>query len=159
VDGVATAAGCQLVASCDLAYASIGSKFSTPGVNIGLFCSTPAVALCRTVHRKAALDMLLTGRMISAEEAARIGLINESVPEQKLEDRVDELTDLISTKSPLAIAEGKPVLATQLGLPLHEAYDLASRYMVDGALGNDCIEGIDAFLSKRNPMWTKDREK
>mmetsp|Transcript_15611 Transcript_15611/g.21345 ORF Transcript_15611/g.21345 Transcript_15611/m.21345 type:complete len:289 (-) Transcript_15611:419-1285(-) len=153
VDGVATAAGCQLVASCDLAYASTGSKFATPGVNIGLFCSTPAVALGRTVHRKAAMDMLLTGRLISAKEAAGIGLINEALAVESLDDRVDEISELIATKSPMAISTGKPVVAAQLGLPLHEAYGIASKCMVDGSLREDCIEGIDAFLSKRIPVW------
>jgi enoyl-CoA hydratase/carnithine racemase len=155
VDGVATAAGCQLVASCDLAYASLeNSSFATPGVNIGLFCSTPAVALSRAVsHKKQVMEMLLTGLPVSAQKAQAIGLINEAVPQEELDSRVDEIADLIASKSPMAVQMGKPAFQQQLELPLKEAYGLASTTMCANATTDECKEGVDAFLEKRKPIW------
>lgn len=162
VEGVATAAGCQLVASCDLAYASNSAKFATPGVDIGLFCSTPAVALGRCVHRKHAMSMLLTGEMISAEKAERIGLINAVIDSEDgstttLDDEVLQIAKKIASKSPKAIEIGKPLFYEQLEMPLDTAYQLASKTMIDNMNHNEAKEGIDAFLTKRTPNWsTKD---
>lgn len=155
VDGIATAAGCQLVASCDLAYASDRSIFATPGVNLGLFCSTPAVALGRAVASpKHAMEMLLTGREITAAEAERIGLINRAVSVGELDGYVQRIAEDIASKSQSAIKHGKPMFHHQMELNLNEAYEVASRAMVDGVLDQkDCREGIDAFLSKRRPSW------
>jgi len=156
VDGVATAAGCQLVASCDLAYASTNSRFATPGVNIGLFCSTPSVAIGRCVGRKHAMELLLTGQMISAGEAERIGLINRVLPgtSHELEDYVKGVAEHIATKSPDVVSNGKSLFDQQMELRnLDEAYILASDAMVQGLLGPEALEGIDAFLSKRAPSW------
>lgn len=153
VHGVATAAGCQLVASCDLALCETGSRFGTPGVNIGLFCSTPMVALSRTVHRKHALKMLLTGELIPAEEAVRIGLVNEAVPAEELEARTRALAETIAGKSRHVIGLGKPAFAHQIDLPLGEAYGVSTRVMVENLRAADCREGIGAFLEKRKPAW------
>ena len=156
VDGVAMAAGCQLVASCDLAYASDRSMFATPGVQLGLFCSTPAVALGRSVASpKHAMEMLLTGRGIRAAEAERIGLINRAVSVGELDARVQRIAeDIASNKSQSAIKHGKPLFYHQMGLDLNQAYDVTSRAMVDDLLDQeDCREGIDSFLSKRKPTW------
>ena len=156
VDGIATAAGCQLVASCDLAYASDRSMFATPGVQLGLFCSTPAVALGRSVASpKHAMEMLLTGRGIRAAEAERIGLINRAVSVGELDARVKRIAeDIASNKSQSAIKHGKPLFYHQMGLDLNQAYDVTSRAMVDDLLDQeDCREGIDSFLSKRKPTW------
>jgi len=158
VDGIATAAGCQLVASCDLAYASSRAKFATPGVDIGLFCSTPAVALGRCVHRKHAMSMLLTGEMISAQEAERIGLINAVIDtddncDEKLGDAVLQIATKIAAKSPKAIEMGKPIFYQQLEIPLDAAYQLASKAMIHGMDQDEAQEGIAAFLTKRTPNW------
>lgn len=162
VEGIATAAGCQLVASCDLAYASNKARFATPGVDLGLFCSTPAVALGRCVHRKHAMSMLLTGDTISAKEAEKIGLINavidsEEETNKSLDDEVLEIATKIASKSPKAIEIGKPLFYKQLEMPLDVAYHLASRTMVENMNQDEAKEGIDAFLTKRTPNWsTKD---
>ena len=155
VDGIATAAGCQLVASCDLAYASDRSIFATPGVNLGLFCSTPAVALGRAVASpKHAMEMLLTGREITAADAERIGLINRAVSVGELDAYVQRIAEDIASKSQSAIKHGKPMFYHQMDLNLNQAYEVASRAMVDDVLNQkDCREGIDAFLSKRRPSW------
>lgn len=156
VEGMATAAGCQLVASCDLAYASSEARFATPGVNIGLFCSTPAVALGRCVNRKHAMSMLLTGDSISAEKAERIGLIS-AVIDSNIDDEVLKIAAKIASKSPKAIEIGKPIFYKQLEMPLDAAYQLASKTMVENMDHDEAIEGIDAFLTKRTRDWsTKD---
>jgi enoyl-CoA hydratase/carnithine racemase len=153
VQGVATAAGCQLVASCDLAVAATEARFATPGVNIGLFCSTPMVALSRAVGRKAAMEMLLTGETVSAEEAKRLGLINRVVPADRLDAAVAELTEGIAAKSPLVLAIGKEAFYRQAELGLDAAYAYASEVMTTNMLAADAAEGIDAFLEKRAPVW------
>jgi enoyl-CoA hydratase/carnithine racemase len=153
VHGVATAAGCQLVAGCDLAVAESGARFATPGVDIGLFCSTPAVALSRAVGRKPAMEMLLTGEPIDAEEARRIGLINRVVPPSSLAPEVTALARQIATKSSAVIAMGKEAFHRQAELGLEEAYRHASGVMVRNLLEADADEGIDAFLGKRKPEW------
>lgn len=154
VGGVATAAGCQLVASCDLAVAGASARFATPGVNIGLFCSTPMVALTRTVAPKHAMEMLLTGELIDAADAHRIGLINRVVPDEDLESETAALAQKIAAKSPLTIAVGKEAYRNQRDLPVAEAYAHTSQVMVDNLTSNDAVEGIAAFLDKRTPTWT-----
>ena len=146
VQGAAVAAGCQLVASCDLAYAADTAKFAVSGVNLGLFCSTPGVALGRAVNRKAALEMLLTGRFVPASEAAAIGLINRCVPAADLDATVNEAAQAIAAKAPAAIALGKRVFGRQMDLPLAEAYGAASAGMVENLDLACAKEGIDAFL-------------
>ena len=153
VQATATAAGCQLVASCDLAVASQTAKFATPGVNIGLFCSTPMVALSRNVTRKAAMEMLLTGEMISADEAARIGLVNQVVPEGTEREQALKLAQKITAKSPLSVKIGKEAFYRQLEMPLAEAYRYTSEVMVENMLARDAEEGISAFIEKRDPRW------
>ena len=156
VNGVATAAGCQLVASCDLAYATANSKFATPGVNIGFFCSTPAVAVSRSVPaKKHVMEMLLTGKPISAKRAYEIGLINAVArDESELSEMVDELADIISKKSSKAIqAYGKPTFAKQAQMPLQDAYDVASQTMCDNLKEDDCLKGIRGFLDKKPIKW------
>ncbi len=153
VHGVATAAGCQLVASCDLAVATDDARFATPGVNIGLFCSTPMVALSRNVSRKHAMEMLLTGEMISAARAAELGLINRAVPAADLDVAVMELAGKVAGKSALTIAIGKEAFYEQLEKPLSDAYDYASEVMVKNMLARDAEEGIGAFIEKRAPKW------
>jgi enoyl-CoA hydratase/carnithine racemase len=153
VHGVATAAGCQLVASCDLAVAAQGASFATPGVNIGLFCSTPMVALSRAVSAKAAMEMLLTGEMIDADEAARIGLVNRAVPAEALDAEVDALAERIASRSRHVVALGKEGFYRQLESPLAQAYEYASAMMVRNILCDDAAEGIDAFLARRPPEW------
>jgi enoyl-CoA hydratase/carnithine racemase len=154
VHGVATAAGCQLVASADLAVAADTARFATPGVNIGLFCSTPMVALSRAVGRKAAMEMLLTGDLISASRAREIGLINRVVPDDELDEAVFALARQIATKSPLTVAIGKEAFYRQAEMGLADAYDYAAQVMTRNMLARDAAEGIDAFLSKREPSWT-----
>jgi enoyl-CoA hydratase/carnithine racemase len=154
VHGVATAAGCQLVASCDLAVAAETARFATPGVNIGLFCSTPMVALSRNVPRKQAMEMLLTGEPIGAARAREIGLVNRVVPEAALDAAVTGLAETIATKSPLVLAIGKEAFHRQAEMPLDEAYRYASEVMTRNMLARDAAEGIDAFLHKRAPIWT-----
>jgi len=153
VDGVATAAGCQLVASCDLAIASHESRFATPGVNLGLFCSTPMVALSRNVNKKNAMEMLLTGDFISAEKAKEIGLINNTVPKEDLNSEVDRLAEKIASKSTMTVATGKRAFYAQAEMDLSDAYEYTSKTMTDNLLKNDAKEGIDAFLEKRSPDW------
>ncbi|MCH7518556.1 MAG: enoyl-CoA hydratase [Candidatus Dadabacteria bacterium] len=153
VHGVATAAGCQLVASCDLAVAEEGARFATPGVNIGLFCSTPMVGLSRNVTRKHAMEMLLTGDFISAERAYEIGLINRVVPEEELDDSTLELAQKIASKSPLTLKIGKKAFYEQLDKDLKSAYEYCSKVMVENMMARDAEEGIDAFLEKRDPVW------
>ncbi len=158
VKGVATAAGCQLVATCDLAISSDSSRFATPGVNIGLFCSTPMVALSRNVSKKDAMKMLLTGDMIDAHEAKRISLINDFVPENELKDSVMNLAKEISKKSSRIIKIGKEAFYKQLHMNLSDAYEYTSAIMTENTLEDDAIEGINAFLEKRNANWGKDNE-
>jgi len=153
VDGVATAAGCQLVASCDLALASHESRFATPGVNLGLFCSTPMVALSRNVNKKNAMEMLLTGDFISAEKAKEIGLINNAVPKEDLTSEVDRLAEKIASKSTMTVATGKRAFYAQAEMDLSDAYEYTSKTMTDNLLKADAKEGINAFLEKRSPHW------
>jgi enoyl-CoA hydratase/carnithine racemase len=153
VQGTATAAGCQLVASCDLAIASRTAKFATPGVNIGLFCSTPMVALSRNVSRKAAMEMLLTGEMISAEHAERIGLVNHVVAPGHERAEALKLAEKISGKSTLTVKIGKEAFYRQAEMPLAEAYKYTSEVMVENMLARDAEEGITAFIEKREPKW------
>ena len=153
VHGIATAAGCQLVATCDLAVAADSARFATPGVNIGLFCSTPMVALSRNVAPKHAMEMLLTGDMVDAAGAERIGLVNAVVPESGLDDAVDALARKIASKSPLTLKIGKQAFYRQRELSLEEAYGYASRVMAENMETRDAQEGIDAFLEKRKPVW------
>ncbi len=153
VQGVATAAGCQMVASCDLAIAADTARFATPGVNIGLFCSTPMVALSRNVGRKAAMEMLLTGEMVSAAEAVRIGLINRAVAPEQLEAEAMALAQKIAAKPRATIRTGKQAFYRQLEMPLGEAYDYVTRVMIDNMLEPEAKEGIGAFLEKREPKW------
>src|SRR5271165_1413797 len=154
VHGIATAAGCQLVASCDLAVAADTARFATPGVNIGLFCSTPMVALSRAVGRKAAMEMLLTGDLVDATRAREIGLVNRVVPEAELGGAVTALAGQIAAKSPLTVAIGKAAFYRQAEMALDEAYDYAAEVMTRNMLTRDAAEGIDAFLAKRAPVWT-----
>lgn len=156
VEGVATAAGCQLVATCDLAVAGEEARFATPGVNIGLFCSTPMVALGRNVSRKRAMEMLLLGEMVSAKEAAEWGLVNRVVPKGRALGEALALARRIASKSPVTVAIGKAAFYRQIEQPLAEAYDYAARVMVENMLDADACEGIGAFLEKRDPKW-KDR--
>jgi enoyl-CoA hydratase/carnithine racemase len=154
VHGLATAAGCQLVASCDLAVASTAATFATPGVNIGAFCSTPSVALGRAVGRKHAMEMLLTGEPISAERAFAIGLVNRVVAPETLDGEVDRLATLIASKSSAAIASGKQVFYRQLEMPLAEAYEISGHSIACGFFTDDGKEGVDAFLGKRAARWS-----
>jgi len=153
VHAMATAAGCQLVASCDLAIAADCAKFATPGVNIGLFCSTPMVALSRAVGRKAAMEMLLTGLPIHAVEAERIGLVNRVVNPGQLDKAVEELASTIAAKSSYTLAVGKEAFYRQAEMETEEAYAYASAVMVKNMLAQDAAEGIQAFIDKRTPVW------
>ena len=153
VDGIATAAGCQLVASSDLAVASDRSSFGVNGIDVGLFCSTPSVALTRSIGRKHAMEMLLTGETIDAATARAFGLINRVVPSQDLTEAVDDLAETVAKKSRLAIELGKKAVREQSGLSLGDAYDCASRVMVENLLAEDAEEGISAFFEKREPNW------
>ena len=154
VHGVATAAGCQLVASADLAVAADTARFATPGVDIGLFCSTPMVALSRAVGRKAAMEMLLTGEWVAAARARELGLVNRVVAEAELRGATQALAALIAAKSPLTVAIGKQAFYRQAEMDLASAYDYASEVMTRNMLARDAEEGIDAFLAKRQPQWT-----
>ncbi|MCG5477700.1 enoyl-CoA hydratase [Sinorhizobium alkalisoli] len=156
IDGLATAAGCQFVASCDLAVCTDSSTFCTPGVNIGLFCSTPMVALTRTAHRKQALEMLLTGETIDASTAKDFGIVNRIVPQQYLRQVVDKYASVIASKSPQALKIGKEACYRQAEMPLDAAYDYAVGVMVENMLARDAEEGIGAFLGKRMPEWNED---
>jgi enoyl-CoA hydratase/carnithine racemase len=153
VDGIATAAGCQLVASCDLAVASDRSRFGVNGIDVGLFCSTPAVALTRTISPKRAMEMLLTGELIDATTALEAGLVNRVVPSDSLTATVDEIAGTIAAKSPVAVRLGKQAVRRQAALGLADAYATASRAMVENMLAADCEEGISAFFEKREPNW------
>jgi enoyl-CoA hydratase/carnithine racemase len=153
VQGPASAAGCQLVASCDLAVASLAAKFATPGVNIGLFCSTPMVALSRNVPRKHAMEMLLTGDLISAQDAQRIGLVNRVVVPGTERDEALKLARQIASKSALTVKIGKAAFYRQLEMTLADAYRYASEVMVENMLARDAEEGIGAFIDKRTPNW------
>tara|TARA_B100001123_G_C15220487_1_gene991051 strand:- start:572 stop:1357 length:786 start_codon:yes stop_codon:yes gene_type:complete len=153
VHGAAFAAGCQLVATCDLALSSNDAIFATPGVNIGLFCSTPMVALSRNVNRKKTMNMLLTGKPISAQYAKEIGLINDHFESSKLEDEVLKLAETIASKSTKVIKIGKEAFYKQLEMPLKEAYKYTSEIMCENMMALDAHEGISAFLEKRDPNW------
>lgn len=153
VHGTATAAGCQLVATCDLAIAATSARFATPGVDIGLFCTTPAVALARTVPRKHALEMLYTGEAIDAERAHAIGLVNRVVAEGHARDEAIALAQAIASKSTTAIKTGKAAFYRQTEMPLADAYHLAVKVMTENMLTRDAEEGIGAFLEKRPPRW------
>lgn len=153
VAGVATAAGCQLVASCDLAVAADTARFATPGVNIGLFCSTPMVALSRNVSRKHAMEMLLTGEMINATRAEQLGLINRCVGESELDEAVFTMARTIAGKSGHTLKIGKGAFYKQLEMPLNEAYAYTARVMAENMRADDAREGICAFLDKREPEW------
>lgn len=154
VHGVATAAGCQLVASCDLAIAAESARFGTPGVTNGLFCSTPAVAVSRAVSSKHAMEMLLLGDLFSPEDALRFGLINRIVPVQKLDSTVLEYAESIASRSTLTMSMGKGAFYRQLDMELEEAYTYTSDVMARNMMERDAQEGIDAFLQKRHPKWT-----
>jgi enoyl-CoA hydratase/carnithine racemase len=154
VHGVASAAGCQLVASADLAVAADSARFATPGVDIGLFCSTPMVALSRAVGRKASMEMLLTGDMVCAARARELGLINRVAPDDGLREATLALARRIASKSPLTLAIGKEAFYRQAEMDLSGAYDYASEVMTRNMLARDAGEGIDAFLQKRQPQWT-----
>ena len=156
VQGIATAAGCQLVAACDLAVAEEGARFGTPGVNIGVFCSSPAVSIVRAVGRKRALEMLFTARLISAREAVEWGLVNRVVPADGLEAETMELARHIAKASLSCLAAGKQAFYSQVNLPDAAAYDLASNVIVNNFFTEDGKEGVAAFLEKRKPVW-KDR--
>ncbi|MEX0344046.1 MAG: enoyl-CoA hydratase [Rhizobiaceae bacterium] len=158
VDGIATAAGCQLVASCDLAIASERAQFCTPGVNLGGFCSTPMVALSRNLSPKHAMEMLLTGEMIDAQTARDFGLVNRVVPPEYLDQVVRKYAETIASKSASAIALGKQAFYRQLDMPLAEAYAYSSRIMVDGFMTRDADEGVSAFFDKRSPKWEGDED-
>jgi enoyl-CoA hydratase/carnithine racemase len=153
VHGIATAAGCQLVATCDLALAAEDARFATPGVNIGLFCSTPMVALTRVVGRKAAMEMLLTGELVDAATARSLGLVNRVVPRPELREAVDGLARQIAGKSALTVKIGKEAFYGQAELDLAAAYRYAAEVMTTNMLARDAGEGIDAFLAKRAPVW------
>ena len=153
VAATATAAGCQLVASCDLAYAASTAKFSTPGVNIGLFCSTPMVALSRNVLGKHAMEMLLTGEMVTAERAAEIGLVNTVIDKASLREHVTNVAKKITSKSSVTLAMGKAAFYAQRELSIADAYDYAAKVMVENMLHRDAAEGINAFIEKRDPKW------
>lgn len=156
VDGLASAAGCQLVASCDLAIATDRATFCTPGVNIGLFCSTPMVALSRTVTRKHAMEMLLTGDVITASEALRIGLVNRVTSHNELKAATQELAQKIASKSGAAIKVGKQAFDRQADMPVAEAYAYMAQVMADNLLLADAHEGIGAFIQKRKPEWEQE---
>jgi len=153
VQGIATAAGCQLVASCDLAVASSNARFATPGVNIGLFCSTPMVALSRNLARKHAMEMLLTGETVSAAQAWNMGLVNRVATPETLEAETMALAELIASKPRAPVKIGKEAFYRQLELGLAEAYDYAGRVMTENMLHAEAQEGISAFLEKRDPIW------
>jgi enoyl-CoA hydratase/carnithine racemase len=153
VHGVATAAGCQLVAACDLAVASDDARFATPGVKIGLFCSTPMVPLTRAIGRKRALEMLLTGELVGATTALEWGLVNRVVSSDQLDDAVTDLVDAIATSSPLTVGIGKEAFYAQVELDEHRAYDLTKSVMAMNSMAADAQEGMCAFLEKRQPSW------
>jgi len=153
IHGAAFAAGCQLVASCDLAYSTKDSIFATPGVNIGLFCSTPMVALSRKVNRKKSMEMLLTGEPIKANVAKRIGLINDCYPSSNLEKEVIKIANKIASKSSLVLKIGKNAFYKQLEMPIEKAYEYTSKIMTENMMTKDAKEGITSFIKKRSPIW------
>jgi enoyl-CoA hydratase/carnithine racemase len=153
VQGIATAGGCQMVAACDLAVASTEAKFATSGINVGLFCSTPGVALSRNAPRKRAMEMLLTGDLISAETAAQWGLVNIVVSPGELEQETLRLARAICAKPREIIAEGKRAFYEQIDKPLHDAYGIACRTLIENVLTADAAEGLDAFHERRAPRW------
>ena len=153
VHGVATAAGCQLVSMCDLAVAADVATFAMPGVNIGVFCSTPAVGVVRNVGRKRAMEMLLTGQTIDAATALAWGLVNRVVPSGELDAEIRRFTDVILARSPAVIRMGKQAFYRQIEAPIDRAYDLTSETMAEGALLEDATEGMDAFIRKRPAVW------
>ena len=153
VHGIATAAGCQLVATCDLAVATPEARFATSGINVGLFCSTPAVALSRDLSEKHAFEMLMTGDFIDADTALRYGLVNKIVPAGELDRAVADLADRIAAKSAVAVATGKRLFYRQRDLALSAAYDVAAETMACNMMAEDAGEGIDAFMQKRPPVW------
>ena len=155
VTGIATAAGCQLVASCDLAVAATDARFATPGVNIGLFCSTPMVALSRNLSRKAAMEMLLLGDMVGAEEACRLGLVNRVVLPDRVLNEATELGRKVASKPVRTLKIGKEAFYRQAEMPLDEAYAYAAEVMVENMLDAEAEEGIGAFLDKREPQWPR----
>ena len=153
INGVATAAGCQLVATCDLAYSSENSKFATPGVNIGLFCSTPMVALSRVVKNKHSMEMLLTGDFINAEKAKSIGLINNYFNEDEIVNATREVAVKIANKSSRTLKIGKKAFYNQAEMKISDAYKYASEIMIENMMNKDSEEGINAFIEKRKPKW------
>jgi len=153
VEGVASAAGCQIVASCDLAVAGSAARFSTPGVNIGLFCSTPMVALSRSIGSKQAMEMLLLGEMVSATEAFRLGLVNRLSQPGEAGDQAFDMAQVIASKSAATLKIGKRAFYEQREMGLSEAYDYASRVMAENMMARDAKEGISAFIEKREPSW------
>ena len=153
VHGIATAAGCQLVSMCDLAVASDAATFALPGVNIGVFCTTPAVGVARNVARKRVMEMLLTGKPIDAATALAWGLVNRVVPADGLDAAVQQFVDAVLSKSPAVIARGKRAFYDQVDRPLADAYATAGKAMAEGVLLEDAAEGMDAFLQKRTPAW------
>ena len=155
VHGIATAAGCQMVASCDLAVAAEGTRFGVNGVNIGLFCSTPMVALSRNIPRKQAFEMLTTGEFINTDRARALGLINRAVPEDKLDQASEDLARTIAEKLASAVKIGKQAFYNQLEMGLDAAYDYTRNVMVENMLNRDTEEGISAFIEKRPPEWTQ----
>jgi len=154
IDGIATAAGCQLVASCDLAVATAHATFATPGVNIGLFCSTPMVALSRNIPRKQAMEMLLTGEKMDAEQALSYGLVNRVVEREALHDAVLQLARIVVAKSPLTLKIGKEAFYRQAEMSLEDAYRYTVQVMVENMMAQDAEEGIGAFIEKRDPKWS-----
>jgi enoyl-CoA hydratase/carnithine racemase len=156
VHGIATAAGCQLVASCDMAVAAEGTRFGVNGVNIGLFCSTPMVALSRNIPRKLAFEMLTTGQFIPAEKAEALGLVNRVVAPEALQSSATELAETVAAKLGAAVAVGKEAFYNQIEMPMAEAYDYAGDVMVQNMLFRDTEEGIKAFLEKRTPEWSQE---
>jgi len=154
VQGIATAAGCQLVASCDLALAADNATFATPGVNIGLFCSTPMVAVSRNVNRKQTMEMLLLGEFVTASKAQEIGLINKVVNNEVLKQETMKIAQIIALKSPTTVAIGKKAFYNQLEMNIEDAYKYTSKVMITNMLKKDAQEGISAFLENRNPKWS-----
>ncbi len=153
VHGMATAAGCQIVASCDLAVAAESATFAVSGINVGLFCSTPAVALSRNISPKHAFDMLVTGRFISAAEALSYGLVSRVAPDAELDEAITSLTAEICAKSPVAVRTGKAMFGRQRAMSLEDAYAYAGQVMACNMMADDAGEGIDAFIAKREPVW------
>ena len=153
VHGVATAAGCQLVAACDLAYADTKTKFATPGVNIGVFCHTPLVSVSRTIAKKHSMEMLLLGEFVNATDAKRFGLINDIFEPKELHNKVIDIAKVIASKSSYVMGLGKETFYTQLNMSLDEAYDYATERMIKNLKADDAKEGVEAFINKRNPSW------